>query len=156
MPVDNERVLRLKATTKNQYQDRAFITGVLVGVLQERSSHIHLDVFLGQTPSGKGKDSDIEIVYNRAFDDVDSRSLKPGMEVTACGDFINSFAQSGRYAPSPVGAIIHWTHMAPRPPHQSGFLVIDGREYGKTNPNDRGDARGLIEDDFFSFWKLAI
>lgn len=154
MQVDNERVIQLKKTTKNQYKDRAFVTGVLVGVLQDRKSHLHLDVFLGETPSGRGKDSDIEIIYNKAFDYVDSRALRPGVEVSACGDFINSFEQAGRYPASPVGAILHWVHMAPRPPHQNGFLVIDGRLYGQTDPQDRGP-RGFLEDSF-EFFREAI
>lgn len=153
MQVDNQRVIDLKKNTKNQYKDRAFITGVLVGVLKDRQSHLHLDVFLGETLGGKGKDSDIEIIYNKAFDAVDTRALRPGVEVSACGDFINAFDSAGRYPPSPVGAIIHWTHMAPRPPHQHGFLVIDGRLYGQTDPQDRGP-RGFLEDSFDLF-KIA-
>lgn len=153
MQVDNDRVIRLKKTTKNQYKDRAFVTGVLVGVLQDRKSHLHLDIFLGETPNGTGKESDIEIIYNKAFDRIDSRQLRPGMEVSACGDFINAFDSAGHYPPSPVGAILHWTHMAPRPGHQHGFLVIDGRLYGQTDPQDRGP-RGFLEDSF-DFFKIA-
>ncbi len=152
MQVDNERVLHLKKSTKNQFKDRAYITGVLVGVLKDRKSHLHLDVFIGETQSGRGKDSDIEIIYNRAFDAIDGRQMRPGMEVSACGDFINSFEQAGRYPPSPVGAIIHWTHMAPRPPHQHGFMVVDGRLYGMTDPQDRA---GFLDASVFDFWKIA-
>lgn len=150
MQVDNDRVIRLKKTTKNQYKDRALVTGVLVGVLQDRKSHLHLDVFLGEGLSGTGKESDIEVIYNKAFDHVDSRSLRPGMEVSACGDFINSFERAGRYPASPVGAILHWVHMAPRPPHQSGWLIIDGRLYGQTDPQDR-PFNGFLEDSFDFF-----
>lgn len=154
IPVDNARVIKLKTTTKNQYLDRANVNGVLVGVFPSKGGHVHLDVFLGETPNGTGKESDIEIVYNQAFGRVDTRTLKPGMEVAACGDFINSFEPTGRYPASPVGAIIHWVHMAPRPPHQSGFMAIDGRLYGQTDPQDRF-FNGFVEDDFLDFWKFA-
>ncbi len=152
MQVDNERVLHLKRSTKNQYKDRAYITGVLVGVLKDRKSHLHLDVFIGESESGRGRDSDIEIIYNKAFDYVDSRSVRPGMEVSACGDFINAFDRAGHYPPSPAGAIIHWTHMSPRPGHQHGFMAIDGRVYGQTDPQDRFMG-ALVES--FSFLKVA-
>lgn len=161
MSVDNARILNLKKSTKNQYRDRGYIQGTLVGVLQDRKSHLHLDVFLGETPSGRGRDSDIEIIYNRAFDEIDGRSLRPGAEVIACGDFINSFAPAGRYPASPVGAILHWTHMAPQPPHQHGFLMIDGKLYGQTDPQDRGPRGGdfnrLFDDEGedFRLWPIA-
>jgi len=162
MTVDNERVIKLKTTTRNQYKDRAYITGVLVGVLKERKTHLHLDVFIGETQSGRGNESDIEIIHNKAFGSVPGNQLRPGMEVSACGDFINAFDQAGKYPPSPVGAIIHWTHMAPRPGHEGGFIAVDGRLYGQNDPQDRGGSRRRDRDDndgeemLLSFWKMAI
>jgi len=154
MPVDNERVIKLKSTTKNQYKDRAYVDGVLVGVFPSKGGHAHLDIFLGNTPNGTGQESDIEVIYNQKFGAVDTRALRPGMQVQACGDFINAFEPAGNYPASPVGAIIHWVHMAPRPTHQNGFMAIDGRLYGQTNPNDRF-FNGFVEDDFMNFWKFA-
>lgn len=154
--VDNEHVLNLKRTTKNQYKDRAHIKGVLVGILKDRQSHLHLDVYIGESRSGTGRDSDIEIIYNKAFGQV-RENLRPGMEVTACGDFINAFKQAGRYPPSPAGAILHWVHMSPRPGHQNGFMAIDGRLYGQVDPQDRAEFQAPgIADSLTAFWPLPI
>jgi hypothetical protein len=159
MRVDNARVLRMKRETKNQYKDRAFVQGVLVGVVQERKSHLHLDVFLGETPDGRGKDSDIEIIHNKAFSAPNGRELTAGMEVAVCGDFINAFKQAGNYPPSPMGAIIHWTHMSTRSNHPAGFVVIDGEVFGDRFAKPRGgnrDDEDFVSASFMNFYKLAM
>jgi hypothetical protein len=139
---NNEQVLGWKKTTPNQFHGRGFITGMLVEVLADRADHLHLDVYIGQNGLGAGWDNDIEIVYNQAFGKV-TGPLKPGMEITACGDYITSTRQSGRYPPSPVGVIIHWIHKSPRPAkHVSGFLVIDGRLYGQEDAHSLGAVSG--------------
>lgn len=155
--VDNDRVLHLKKSTKNQYKDRAYISGVLVGVIQDRKSHLHLDVFIGESRAGTGRDSDIEIVHNKEFGSPGAKELRPGMEVTACGDFINAFDRAGNYPPSPVGAIIHWTHMAPRPGHGAGFLAVDGKLHGQINPNDRPfqSFLGQPSEEMFNIFDIA-
>lgn len=154
IPVDNQRVLHLKKSTKNQHKDRANIVGVLVGVLKERESHLHLDVFIGESRAGTGRDSDIEIIHNRAFGAPEGRQLRPGMEIAVCGEFINAFKQAGKYPASPAGAIIHWTHMAPRRDHAEGYLAVDGRLYGQHDPKDRM-IMGMIGVEMLDFWKIA-
>lgn len=165
LQVNNRQVLEWKQSTKNQFKDRGYVTGVLVGVIQQRPSHLHLDVFLGETQSGTGKDSDIELIYNREFGDVNVNNLRPGMEVSACGDYITSNKDTPRYKASPLGAILHWIHKATGGTHPSGFLMIDGQLYGAEDPSpyqprQRGgynqggqDEQGYTLQDWF---KLAI
>ncbi len=136
MQPNNEQVLAWKTSTPNQYTDRGFITGTLVGVLLDKGSHLRLDVFVGPDRTG-GRNTDIELVYNRAFGDVRSQ-LRPGMQVAACGDFINAFAPTGRYPASPVGAILHWIHKKMRGSHPNGFMMIDGQLYGQEDAPPRG------------------
>ena len=160
MRVDNQRVIDLKKSTRSGAHDRGFIQGTLVGQFNGNSQgaerqgkntgHYHLDVFIGDGSAPSGRDSDIEIVYNDSFGAIQGR-LTTGMEVIACGDFINSSQQNGHYSASPVGAIIHWVHMAPRPEHVSGFLMIDGSLYGQTNPHDRGGSQDDRQDAAWNF-----
>jgi hypothetical protein len=137
---NNAEVLRWKEQTKNQYKDRALISGVLVGVILDRKSHLHLEVNLTGDENSKDAREHIEIVYNKSFGEV--AAVSPGMKVQACGDYITSNEQSGPYKPSPMGAIVHWVHKSNTPDrHASGFLAIDGKVYGledeKGGRNDR-------------------
>jgi len=144
MRIDNSRVLDLKRTTRSGYHDRGFVRGPLLSVVSTKGSHVRLDVYIGPEGSEpRGAETSIELVYNRAFGQLGNR-LEAGMDVVACGDFVNAFKQNGRYPPSPLGAIIHWLHMSPRPNHVSGFLMIDGKLFGQHNPNDRPGLLGAF------------
>lgn len=137
----NRQVLEWKEKTQNQYHDRALIVGKLVNVLQERNSHLHLEVDIGTAGSLAARNESIEIVYNKSFGEVDG--FKTGSTVAACGDYITSNAKSGRYEASPVGAIIHWVHASTDPgKHAHGFLIIDGRLYGQKIPQDDRNRQG--------------
>jgi hypothetical protein len=137
---NNDEVLRWKEETKNQYKDRALIDGVLVSVLLDRRSHLHLEVNLEGDERSTDPRQHIEIVYNKAFGEVGD--LQPGMPVQACGDYITSREQSGPYKPSPVGAIVHWVHKSNTPDrHSHGFLAIDGKLYGMEDDKNRRDRR---------------
>ncbi len=149
--VNNEQVLKWKTSTPNAYLDRGFITGTLVGLFNEKNGHLHLDVFIGQNGTGRGHESDIEVIYNESFGKVQGQ-LTPGMEVSACGDYITSTEQTGRYPPSPVGAILHWIHKSNNNRHASGFLMIDGKLYGQENASHHGGDFESLFSGFGAFW----
>jgi hypothetical protein len=131
---NNEQVLRWKESTQSGYTARAFVVGVLVGILTDQGSHLHLEVDLSNKSTARSEH--LEFVYNKEFGEVPP--LRIGMEIKACGDYITSTQRNGGYPPSPVGAIIHWIHMSPKPErHPSGFLVIDGKLTGQKDPHDR-------------------
>lgn len=138
----NEDVIRWKSTQKNQYLDRALVTGKFVRLLNNKTSHLHFDMELDARPDGSNPTSNhLEVVYNREFGEIPN--IREGAVVVACGDFINSFAQAGRYPPSPVGAIIHWVHKSNNvPKHSHGFVAIDGVVYGDEGDAINGDSRG--------------
>ena len=128
MRTNNDEVLKWKENTKNQYLDRALIIGKLVRVMQQRPSHTHVEIDLEDSQS-IGNSDHIEIIYNREFGDM--KNLKAGDVVAACGDYITSNADTGRYKPSPVGAIVHWVHASNNPSkHSHGFVNINGTLYG--------------------------
>jgi hypothetical protein len=124
IPINNAQALQWKKSTPNQYTARSHVTGRVLRVYPNQSDHNHFSLQVGPGP----RDT-IEVIYNIEFGQLPPMAV--GMEVEACGDFINSFAQAGPYPPSPDGAIIHWVHYNPNGKgHDSGFLVIDGMLYG--------------------------
>jgi len=125
---NNAEVLKWKTSTRNQWQDRGYIIGKLVKVLQQRPSHTHLEIDISANGSSDAADH-IEIIYNREFGDIQNPA--PGQLVAACGDFINSFDRAGKYPASPVGAIVHWVHASNTPnKHSHGFVSVNGKLYG--------------------------
>ena len=124
LDIINEQVLEWKSNTENQFLARARIEGRLTKIYPDRNNHAHFSVKIGEEPTDM-----IEVVYNYSFGKLPR--LRPGMMVEACGDYITSIAQSGNYAPSPDGAIIHWVHKNPKENgHESGYVVIDNVLYG--------------------------
>ncbi|MBS1960883.1 MAG: hypothetical protein JST04_01615 [Bdellovibrionales bacterium] len=122
MRVDNQRVLDMKRTTKNQYLDRAFVEGRVSHLFNDKNGHDHFSIAIGPGP----KDT-IEIVYNQEFGD--SPNFKEGDPVVVCGDYITSNARAGGYDASPDGAIIHWVHFNPgtranSERHAHGFIMF--------------------------------
>jgi len=137
--IDNDQVIRWKNNTQNQFEQRAHVAGNVVRIFPDRNGHDHFEIQIGRNP-----DDVLEVVYNQNFGSIPSVRL--GMEVEACGDYITSIAQSGPYPPSPSGAIIHWVHFNTRGGgHDDGFVAIDGYLYGdmapRAQPNNNG-ARG--------------
>jgi hypothetical protein len=124
LPVDNERVLRFKKTTANQYFDRAYIEGTVTREFAGDKSHAHFEVRIGPEEGDV-----IEVVFNRDFGKPDPSI---GDHAMACGDYITSIAPTNRYKASPSGAIVHWVHENSRGgPHPDGFVVLRGKElYG--------------------------
>jgi hypothetical protein len=124
IPVNNAQALQWKTSTHNQFRSRSHILGRVEKVYSDQTDHNHFSLQIGPSPSDT-----IEVIYNIEFGQLPRMAV--GMQVEACGDFINSFAQAGPYPPSPDGAIIHWVHYSPTGnQHDSGFLVIDGILYG--------------------------
>lgn len=123
--INNLEVITWKKTTKDQYQDRSLVQGVVTKVYSGKASHNHFAIDLNGDNQG-----DLEVIYNTSFGALPE--IKLGMTVIACGDYITV----GPHArlPSPMGAIIHWVHYNPgdrdggRHPH--GFLVIQGKTFG--------------------------
>ncbi len=124
IPINNAQALAWKGSTPNQFRARSNILGRVVRVYPNQSDHNHFSLQIGPGP----RDT-IEVIYNVEFGQLPQIAI--GMQVEACGDFINSFAQAGPYPASPDGAIIHWVHYSPSGnQHDSGFLMIDGILYG--------------------------
>lgn len=127
IPIDNDRVLAFKETTKNQFHARAHIKGKAGVSYPTKNKHLHFPVSIGSD-----ENDTIEIVFNLAFDNVPP--IQEGAVVEACGDYITSIAQSGPYPPSPDGAIMHWVHQNPRGRgHEDGYMIVDGVVYGRLN-----------------------
>ena len=127
LPVNDQQVINWKNSTPNQYHNRGHIEGVLTQVFSNNHGHHHFEVKIGPNPGNT-----IEVIYNEAFGSLPQ--LQPGDQIEACGDYITSNAQAGRYPPSPDGAILHWVHEAPRPTHESGYVVVDGQVCGQHRP----------------------
>ena len=134
LPVDNSPVLQWKRSTKNQFLSRSNISGTILKVLENRNGHVHFIAKIGSVVNaGDLCNSDtIEVVYNVEFGVVNSRDLKEGAPVQACGDYITSTQPTERYQASPACGIIHWVHQNLRASssHADGFMRINGNLYG--------------------------
>jgi hypothetical protein len=120
LPIDNARVLTLKAVTPNQFLERARVEGRVVRILGSRPSHAHFEIQIGPRPQDT-----LEVVFNLDFG---RPQPKVGDDVEACGDYITSNAPTPRYQPSPSGAIIHWVHENSRGgAHPDGYIVMNDR-----------------------------
>lgn len=151
LPINNEEVLKWKESTPNQFKARAHVMGTIVGTLLDRDSHLHIEIDLNSGPQ-MARNEHLEVVYNKKFGEVPQ--YRNGMILQACGDYITATQSSGNYKPSPVGAIIHWVHMSPDPHrHAGGFLAIDGKVTGQTNPNDRGPRNEMLPG---MFWERMV
>jgi len=134
LAINNDQILNWKTTTKNQFEDRAHLSGVVVTVYADHSGHHHMSVRIGPQATDT-----VEVVYNEDFGSVPSYG--PGSQIEACGDYITSYAQSGDFPPSPDGAVVHWIHESPNlEKHPSGFLIIDGVLCGNL-PENAGPKR---------------
>ncbi len=119
--VDNQSALRFKSEEKNGALTRAFIRGRIISAPVRQGDHDRFSISIGSGP----RDT-VEVIYNVDFGSMPAFSR--GDDVVVCGDFINSFAQNGRYKPSPDGAIIHWVHYNPgdrSTAHEHGFIQIE-------------------------------
>jgi hypothetical protein len=135
LEVDNEQVIKWKASTRNQFKARAHVRGRVVKRYQERPSHLHFSIELED-----GSGDRLEVIYNKAFGDCPTPAS--GQVVVACGDYITSNAPTDRYPASPDGAIIHWVHMSPNlREHEHGYLLVNGTVCGLEEPNDRPRSR---------------
>lgn len=132
LAVNNEQVLMWKKSTPNQYLSRAHIQGRVVKVYSDKSGHDHFSVQIGTHA-----EDTVEVIYNQSFGAIPD--VRDGMITEACGDYITSNKQAGHYPPSPDGAIVHWVHYNPGNRdkiHESGYLALDGKVYGLSDPQD--------------------
>ncbi|RYZ81232.1 MAG: DUF3465 domain-containing protein [Proteobacteria bacterium] len=131
---NNEQVLSWKKSTPNAWHGRGFVNGAVSEVVDSTPGHFRFVVKIGP------KSSDLlEVVYNSAFGALPE--LRPGTPVAICGDFINAFERSGRYPPSPAGAIIHWVHGSNSKRHEDGFVAVNGTIFGQDGDARRGGRR---------------
>lgn len=127
--VNNEAVIGWKSTTKNQYRNRAHVSGTLVKDFPDHSGHHHYEVQIGANQNDK-----IEVIYNEQFGPVPAATA--GSTFEACGDYITSNAPAGHFPASPDGAIVHWVHESPNPSgHDSGYLIVNGVVCGQGASN---------------------
>ncbi|MDR3608613.1 MAG: DUF3465 domain-containing protein [Oligoflexia bacterium] len=129
MAVDDGQVLQLKQSEPNGWRGRGNVDGTVIQVEPDHSGHNHFIVQIGPN----AQTDIIEIIYNYDFGDLPA--VQVGMEIQACGDFIESTAQNGPYPPSPAGAILHWVHVDPAHRHPDGFVMINGAVYGSDTTN---------------------
>ena len=123
--VDDQQVIKWKHTTANQFLARAHVQGKIGQIFSDKNGHKHFELQMDNHT-----DDTVEIVYSLAFGVLPT--LKSGMNVEACGDYITSTGQTGSFPPSPDGAILHWVHKNPKDHgHDSGFVAIDGVTYGQ-------------------------
>jgi len=124
--VIDDQVVQWKTSEPNGQLLRAHISGPIVKLYPNQSGHAHFSVKIGTGP----KDT-LEVIYNLSFGAI--AHVAVGMQVEACGDFINSYAPENGYQASPDGAIIHWIHKSDSQSHKGGFLEINGVLYGQGN-----------------------
>ena len=132
---NNAQVLNWKTSTPNTWQGRGFVNGSVVEVVKDRSSHLHFVIKIGPA-----KTDILEVIYNVSFGQLPA--LNPGTPVAICGDYITANDRSGRYPPSPAGAIIHWVHGSNNNRHEDGFVAVNGTVYGQEGDARRGGGRG--------------
>lgn len=128
MRIDNARVLKFKATTKNQYLDRGFVEGRVLETPDVQNDHDHFVISIGP-----GKRDTLEIVYNTEFGAMPP--MKIGDPIVVCGDYITSIAKAGGYDASSEGAIMHWIHFNPgtrssSSRHEHGFVMLGSNLVG--------------------------
>lgn len=135
---NNQQVLYWKASTPNQFLERALVEGPVTRAFPDQNGHQHFEISIGQ-----GKGDVIEVIFNEEFGPL-PKDIQPGQRVIACGDYITSNAPTSQYPASPSDAIVHWVHLnpdyAPNKPkeHESGFVVLDGHVYGDTLKSAHG------------------
>jgi hypothetical protein len=129
LPVDNQSVIELENNSDNGYKTQVHVTGIISKFYGRQNGHVHFAIQFDDQAEG-GEDG-IEIVHSTAFGKLPY--LNEGMPVEVCGEYITSNEYDGRYEPSPMGAIIHWTHASTNE-HPSGFLMIDQQVYGQDIP----------------------
>jgi hypothetical protein len=126
IPAIDSEVVQWKTTVANGGLKRAHVTGIIQKVYPNHTGHNDFSIAIGTGP----KDT-LEVVYNISFGAV--AHIAVGMQVEACGDFINSYAPENGYQASPDGALIHWIHKSDSQSHKNGFLMINGVLYGQGN-----------------------
>lgn len=130
LPIDNQQVVQWKASTPNQYKNRAHVNGPVTRLYPDHSGHTHFEISIGNAATDT-----LEVIYNDEFGALPQ--MRVGMSVEACGDYITSTAQSGPYPASPDGAIIHWIHKNPHQGHDDGYVAVDGTLYGQGSGNGK-------------------
>ena len=121
--VDNDRVLKFKTGTKNQFTARGYISGTIITQPELKNDHSHFIIQIGP-----GSKDTIEVIYNISPEFGEMAPLNVGDSVSVCGDYITSYARAGGYDPSPAGALIHWVHYNPANRsgsmnHEHGFIM---------------------------------
>ncbi len=122
LEVNNKAISLWKRSTPNQYINRGHAEGKITQLYPNQRGHQHFAIRLNNT------DDTLEIIYNTSFGKLPS--LKVGMDVEACGDYITATRESGPYPASPDGAILHWVHVATHTSHESGYLELNDVVYG--------------------------
>lgn len=122
IPIDNERVIQMKHNTSNGYLDRGHISGVVGEVYAGKPTHQKFQARI----SGRSFEDTIEIIYNISFGKIPS--VKTGMAVESCGDYITSNIDA-KYKASPDLAILHWVHQS-NGNHPDGWVRLNGVYHG--------------------------
>lgn len=117
---NENRLLLYRDEMEAKFLARAFVKGIIVGIMEDRQKHVHFEVDLDEDLSTQN--DRIEVIYNTKFGELPDN--RPGDELIACGDFIVD-------PYSPFKAVIHWLHISPKKNnHDHGFLAINGQVTG--------------------------
>ncbi|KHD88211.1 MAG: hypothetical protein OM95_10215 [Bdellovibrio sp. ArHS] len=124
MDFNESRLLVYRDEMEKKFTARAFIQGLIVGVMEDRQKHVHFEVDLDENFATT--DDRIEVIYNTKFGPLPDFSA--GDVLVACGDFVVD-------PYSPFKAVVHWLHMSPNlKTHEHGYLSINGVVTGLINP----------------------
>ncbi len=127
MSLNNDQVIKWKTSQPNNFRARGYVNGTVDEIFPDMTGHHHFSVKIGEQANDH-----VEVIYQINFGHMPEPRI--GDQVVACGDFINSYAQSGGYQPSPDGAIIHWVHRNPDGHgHDDGFVILNGTLFGNGN-----------------------
>lgn len=126
MEFNENQLLSWREFMDNKFTARGFIKGSVVGLIEDRQKHVHLEVDLDE--NFNTDDDRIEVIYNTKYGKLSP--TKMGDEVIACGDFVVDMFSSFR-------AVLHWLHTSPKPiSHEHGYLSINGVLFGVVDVKD--------------------
>lgn len=126
MDFNESQLLTWREFMDNKFIARGFIKGSVVGLIEDRQKHVHLEVDLDENINTN--DDRIEVIYNSKYGELPPTQV--GDEVVACGDFVVD-----KY--SNFQAVLHWLHTSPKPKtHEHGYLAINGVVYGVVDIKD--------------------
>jgi hypothetical protein len=118
--IDNQKALNFKEMMSKGDKTRAFVSGLIIQITENRQGHSHFEIDLDSNPLTSS--DRIEAVFNNEYGPLPE--VFGGEKVFLCGDFIVD-------PYSPFQAVIHWLHKSYNTKkHDHGFMVINDQVFG--------------------------